>query len=188
ASSLQVSGFPASVIAGTAHSFTVTAFDPYNNVATGYRGTVMFTSTDNQAMLPANYSFTSGDAGAHTTFSATLNTPGTQSITATDTVISGMESGIAVVSTQPTASASAPSPALGVPGQPLAYTFSASESGPPTTFTYGVDWGDGSTQSLPSSDGSFTVSHAFPSTGSFTVSVIATDDHGRASLPASAAP
>ena len=62
------------------------------------RGTVHFTSTDAQAVLPANYTFTAGDAGAHT-FSVTLETAGTQTITATDTVtgsITGTQSGITV--------------------------------------------------------------------------------------------
>ena len=45
-------------------AFSVTARDPYNNTATGYVGTVHFTSSDGQAVLPANYMFTSGDAGS----------------------------------------------------------------------------------------------------------------------------
>ena len=36
---------------------TVTAVDAYGNVATGYTGTVHFTSSDGQAVLPANYTF-----------------------------------------------------------------------------------------------------------------------------------
>ena len=36
-------------------NFTVTAYDPYGNVATGYSGTVQFTSSDSQAVLPGNY-------------------------------------------------------------------------------------------------------------------------------------
>ena len=50
------------------------------------------------AVLPANYTFVSGDNGVHT-FSVTLNTVGTRSITATDTVtasITGTQSGIVV--------------------------------------------------------------------------------------------
>jgi hypothetical protein len=43
------------------------------------------TSTDPAAMLPADYTFTSTDAGKHT-FTATLKTVGVQSITATDKV------------------------------------------------------------------------------------------------------
>ncbi len=52
-------------------------------MATGYTGTVHFTSTDPQAVLPADYTFTAGDRGTFT-FTATLETAGTQSITATD--------------------------------------------------------------------------------------------------------
>src|SRR5205814_5646758 len=52
ASSLVVAGFPALITAGVAGNFTVTLRDPYNNVATGYTGTVHFTSSDAQAILP----------------------------------------------------------------------------------------------------------------------------------------
>jgi hypothetical protein len=37
---------PLSGTAGVAFSFTVTALDPYGNIATGYRGTVHFTKSD----------------------------------------------------------------------------------------------------------------------------------------------
>ncbi|HKN70900.1 MAG TPA: FG-GAP-like repeat-containing protein [Terriglobales bacterium] len=80
ATSLSVSA-PAAA-AGTSFSFTVTALDAWNNVATSYSGTVHFTSTDVQAVLPANSTLPSGTA----IFSATLNTDGGQTITATDTV------------------------------------------------------------------------------------------------------
>src|SRR5262249_18140861 len=76
-------GFPSLVTAGVAGSFTVAAYDPYGNLATGYTGTVHFTSSDAQTVLPADYTFTAADAGWHS-FSATLKTPGTQSLTATD--------------------------------------------------------------------------------------------------------
>ena len=49
-----------------AHNVTVTALDAYGNMATGYTGTVHFTSSDGQAVLPANYTFIAGDAGVHT--------------------------------------------------------------------------------------------------------------------------
>ncbi len=98
ASSLVVSGFPSPTTAGAAGSFTVTAKDGFGNVATGYRGTVHFSSTDGAAALPANYTFTAGDSGAHG-FSGTLKTAGTQSLTGSDTVtalITGTQSGIVV--------------------------------------------------------------------------------------------
>ncbi len=98
AQSLTISGFPATVTAGTVGHVTVTAYDAYGNVATGYTGTVVLSSSDNHAILPAEYTFTAIDAGQHT-FSVTLETAATQSITATDpadTSLTGTESGIEV--------------------------------------------------------------------------------------------
>jgi hypothetical protein len=98
ASTLTVAGFPSPVTAGVAGNVTITAKDAFGNTATGYRGTVQITSSDGQAGLPANYAFTSGDAGVHI-FSATLKTAGTQSITGTDTTtgtITGTQNGITV--------------------------------------------------------------------------------------------
>jgi hypothetical protein len=98
-----VTGFPSSIVAGTSGNFTVTALDAYGNVATGYRGTVRFSSSDSRAVLPANYTFVSSDNGVHS-FSAWLKTAATQSITATDTVKNtspGTQTGI-VVSPAPT--------------------------------------------------------------------------------------
>jgi len=83
ASTLIVAGFPSPTTAGIAGNFTVTLKDPYGNIASGYTGTVHFTSSDGKAILPANYTFTASDAGVHS-FSATLKTAGTQSITAAD--------------------------------------------------------------------------------------------------------
>jgi hypothetical protein len=97
---LLLSGFPASVTAGTAGTVTVTAQDAAGRTVTGYRGTVHFTSSDGQAVLPADYTFTATDAGAHTFSSGvTLKTAGSQTVTATDTAtssITGSQSGIAV--------------------------------------------------------------------------------------------
>jgi hypothetical protein len=100
ASTLIVSGFPLAITQGVSGTFTVTAMDPYGNVATGYTGTVHFTSSDPRAKLPADYSFTAADNGVHT-FKAIFNTVGTESLTATDTVnslITGIETGIVVKS------------------------------------------------------------------------------------------
>ncbi len=77
---------PASATAGASFTVTVTAYDQYGNVATGYTGTVHFASSDTGlgVTLPANYTFTGADAGVHT-FNVTLVTAGTKSVTATDT-------------------------------------------------------------------------------------------------------
>ncbi len=91
ATSLLIGGFPSATTAGSAANVTVTALDAYGNIATGYTGTVRFTSSDAKAGLPANFTFTSAEAGQYV-FSATLKTAGTQSITSTDTVTAGMTS------------------------------------------------------------------------------------------------
>jgi hypothetical protein len=99
---LVVSGFPASTTAGIAQPFTVTALDAFGNTATGYTGTVHFTSTDGQAVVPNNYTFVAADNGVHA-FSATLETAGTQSITATDTVNGDLTSTTGPVAVSPAA-------------------------------------------------------------------------------------
>jgi hypothetical protein len=83
---LVVSGFPAQVTAGDAgEALTVTAYDAYGNVASGYRGAVAFASTDGNASLPAGDAFTADDAGAHTFTGVVLRTAGTRFVTAYDT-------------------------------------------------------------------------------------------------------
>src|SRR5438132_479455 len=55
------------------------------NVATGYRGTVHFTSSDALATLPTNYTFSAADAGVHQ-FSVTLVTPTVPPLLAKQTI------------------------------------------------------------------------------------------------------
>jgi hypothetical protein len=98
AASFTVTGFPTTTTAGVSHSFTVAATDAFGNVATGYTGTVAFTSSDPIASLPPNYTFTAADAGTHT-FTAALKRAGAQYILVTDTLassVTGFETGIAV--------------------------------------------------------------------------------------------
>src|SRR6516225_9692324 len=61
ASSFVVSGFPSSATAGVAGSFTVTAVNSSGATAVGYTGTVHFSSSDANAQLPSNYTFTVAD-------------------------------------------------------------------------------------------------------------------------------
>src|SRR5207237_1352 len=87
ATPLSLTGTPASVTAGATGSVTVTALDAYGNTAGSYVGTVGFTSSDPAANLPADYTFTGGDAGTHTFAGAyALKTTGSRTLTATDTV------------------------------------------------------------------------------------------------------
>ncbi|HEV3203057.1 MAG TPA: hypothetical protein VGY77_01680 [Gemmataceae bacterium] len=114
ATNFLVSGFPSPIAAGTPGTFTVTALDAFGNVATGYLGTVHFTSSDARAVFDPDYPFTVGDGGV-AVFNATLNTVGLQSIVATDTVtqITGIQDNIQV-------DALAPSPGGGKRENPFA--------------------------------------------------------------------
>ena len=71
ATHLDVTGL-ISTTAGTLQSATVTARDAFNNVATGYGGSIHLTSTDGQAMLGADNTLTSGVGS----FAVTLRTAG----------------------------------------------------------------------------------------------------------------
>src|SRR5204863_507644 len=69
--------------------------DRYGNTVTGYSGTVAFSSSDSAAILPGNSTLTKGSG----TFTAAMETVGTQSLTATDTgnsSLTGTQSGIKV--------------------------------------------------------------------------------------------
>jgi hypothetical protein len=91
---------PGTATAGTPFSVTVTALDASNAVVTGYTGTVHFTSSDTQAVLPPNSTLTNGVG----TFSVTLKTAGAQTIAATDTVtatITGASGTITVTAAAP---------------------------------------------------------------------------------------
>lgn len=85
ATHLAISG-PTSIKANTTFSITVTAYDAYGNVATGYRGTVHFSSTDGGATLPANYTFTASDNGVHNFTGLKMKNKGTQTITVVEVV------------------------------------------------------------------------------------------------------
>ena len=95
-----LSGIADPSFTGQAQPFTLLAEDPSNSLVTNYVGTVHFSSTDGAATLPANYTFTLGDAGLHA-FSAgvTFGTLGTQTVTASDVSDSSI-TGSATVSVQ----------------------------------------------------------------------------------------
>ena len=92
---------PAASIAGMPFNVTVSALNPLGQTDPGYRGRVHFTSSDAQASLPGDYTFTAADMGVHT-FSVTLKTAGNQTVTATDTT-SASFMGSATVAVTPAA-------------------------------------------------------------------------------------
>ena len=86
ATELSVTGLPGTATAGSTQSPTITVRDQNGDVFDRYRGTVEITSTDPQADLPADYTFTAVDDGSHTfTNAVSLKTTGDQTLTATDT-------------------------------------------------------------------------------------------------------
>src|SRR5262249_62005203 len=76
---LVATAYGAVTTAGAVDNVTIVAQDAYGNVATGYSGTVHFSSSDAQASLPADYTFTAADAGTHHV-SPTLKTAGSQAV------------------------------------------------------------------------------------------------------------
>src|SRR5262249_37920077 len=87
---------PASVKANAQFSLTVTVVDAYDNVVTGYRGTLSFSSTDSTANLPRSYTFTAADQGVHFFTGLRLKKKGKQTITVTDTLNSPLR-GTAII-------------------------------------------------------------------------------------------
>ena len=87
AQTLMISA-PGTTTAGSPFSVTVTALDKNSNIATSYTGTVHFSSSDGQAVLPApDYTFTAADHGVHVfTNVVTLKTVagGSQTVTVSD--------------------------------------------------------------------------------------------------------
>src|SRR5262249_5114433 len=103
ATAFALADLPASAVAGTALTVTVTAQDRFGQTALGYRGTAHFASSDGQADLPGDYAFVAADNGVHTfTSGVTLKTAGDQTVTATDTANSSL-TGSATVSVTPAA-------------------------------------------------------------------------------------
>ena len=127
---------PAAATAGVAFNFTVTALDALNNTAIGYSGTVHFTSTDSQAVLPANSTLTNGMG----TFSVTLKSGGSQTIAAADMVTASIKGTSNSIDVSP-ASAANPVPLI---NQPLIPTAVAPRSAALTLAVNGTGFVSGS--------------------------------------------
>lgn len=96
---------PAGVTAGSAFSVSVTAKDASGTTATGYTGTVRFSSTDAQAVLPADYTFLAADSGTRTFANgAILKTAGSRSLTVHEVAAPAVAGSVAVTVAPGTAS------------------------------------------------------------------------------------
>jgi hypothetical protein len=181
AQSLIVSA-PASATIGRPFTLTVITQDAYKNVATGYQGTVQFSTSDPSPSLPPNYPFTTGDKGIHYFNAVTLNTIGTQTVTVTDTVTNSI-----------TGSASVNVAHLsGVPrivrlrlGQPFNLTLADfTDDQNTSSFSADIDWGDGSghtTGTISGGSGSYSIAdnHAYTRPPERPITITITDTtHG----------
>jgi hypothetical protein len=125
---------PPNETAGGLFVFGVTALDDFNNSATGYTGNVHITSSDSQAVLPANGPLTSGSGS----FAMTLKTAGTQTLSANDAL-----TGTITGSTTPLVSAIAANhlavsaPAAILPNSPFVFTVTAEDRFNNVAPTYG---------------------------------------------------
>jgi DNA/RNA endonuclease G (NUC1) len=123
---------PANVTSGAAFNVSVTALDASNAIVPSYTGTVHFTSSS-AGSLPADYTFVSGDNGAHT-FSVTLTSSGAQSITAADGAITGTAN--TTVAPLPATHFSVTAPAGVAPGVPFNVTVTALNASNATATAY----------------------------------------------------
>ncbi len=97
--SFTVTGIASPHNAGVATSPVVTAYDIFGNVKHDYVGTVSFSSSDTQATLPANYTFTPANGGSRTfTGGVVLKTNAIHwvRVSDTDTAEDGEQAGIVV--------------------------------------------------------------------------------------------
>ncbi|MBN1485369.1 MAG: Ig-like domain-containing protein, partial [Chloroflexia bacterium] len=83
---LEISLAPTQTTAGASFDLTVRALDGLGGVAADYTGTVSFASSDAQASLPADYTFSGpgGDNGEHTFTGLVLRSAGLQGLSVTD--------------------------------------------------------------------------------------------------------
>ncbi len=129
ATHLAITGPSSAVTAGAAFDVTVSIVDTFGNTVPGFTGTVHLSSTDPDATLPADYTFTGGDAGTHT-FSGgvTLTTAGAQSVDVSDTA-DGLDPASAAVSVAPAAPdhVAGPDPSTSVAGQAAPLTFTVQD-------------------------------------------------------------
>ena len=147
---------PPGATLGSPFAFTVTAQDPYNNATTIYSGSIHLTSSDPSATLAANGSLTGGIG----VFSATLQTLGTQTLSATDTITSSMTGASRPISVSFAATHFVvSSPANATAGGAFNFTVTAldANNGVATGYIGTVHFTSGDTQATMPADGTLTV-------------------------------
>jgi hypothetical protein len=87
---------PSSLTAGVPFSLTVKVEDAYGNVVRSFTGTIHFTSTDDTARLPKDYTLRPAHRGVHTFTGLVLHEKGIQTITITDPFNSAITASVIV--------------------------------------------------------------------------------------------
>ncbi|MFC6645622.1 beta strand repeat-containing protein [Granulicella cerasi] len=138
AASFKIVATPTAITSGDSVSYTVTALGSSGATATGFTGTVAFTSSDSAAKFGVtSYTFTTADAGAHTFTSAVqLYTTGTQTITATSGTLTGTSNGVVVNPPTATAFKIVATPASVNSGDAVSFTITAVSSSGATATGY----------------------------------------------------
>jgi len=139
------------------------------SLAATYNGTVHFTSDDPGATLPADHTFSAGEAGQTTLSGFNVSKPGAVRITASDTfasitgttTVNGNRAPVAVINILPNQS------------NPLMIEANASQSSDPdgNPITYAWEFGDGGTSSLKVDQ------HTYARAGTYLVNLTVTDSH-----------
>ncbi len=126
------SSFSTAVEAGNGLVLALVARDSYNNIASTYKGTVHFTSSDPKAQLPANTTLTAGVGF----FAAELKTAGNQTFTVTDTGNLSATTQTIAVSAAAATHFGVIAPPTAITGSPLAVTVTALDPYGNTVPTY----------------------------------------------------
>ena len=129
---------PSATTAGNAFLFTVTAEDPFNNVVTGYHGTVLFSTSDTQAAATGGLQSSGMLTNGSGVFIAVLKTAGNQTLTATDSANSSVTgaSGAIAVSATTTSHLAVIAPATATAGTTTRFTVVAEDRFNNTAPTY----------------------------------------------------
>jgi hypothetical protein len=163
------------VAVGNGFKVVVTAQDPFGNTATGYRGTIRFSSNDRNATIPNNYTFLPGDVGTHQ-FDIILATAGRRTITVTDISTPSLTATLLIPLPLPASSttlSSAPNPSS--LGQPVTFTAIVAGGGRRGTATGTVTFIEGRAvlgSGTLNSDGVATFTTATLSIGRHTVTAV----------------
>ena len=165
ATAILIVSAPATAFFGVAFNITVASQDAFGNATPAYTGPVHFTSSDSVAVLPADATLTSGVG----TFSVTLKTLNTQTITATDIMIAnitGTSGNIVVLAPVNFTSAPTAVPNPAIKGFPVSFTTATNPANAIVTW----DFGDGSAIATGAS-----VQHIYTVSGTYTAAVTAQD-------------